>query len=66
MTAACPPDMPFGTWLDIEGVGKRRCDDRGGAIKGNRIDIYMPSVDAAIEFGRRRLKVRILNERTDR
>jgi len=66
VTAACPPDMPFGTWLDIEGVGKRRCDDRGGAIKGNRIDIYMPSVDAAIEFGRRRLKVRILNERTDR
>jgi 3D (Asp-Asp-Asp) domain-containing protein len=66
VTVACPPDMPFGTWLEIEGVGKRRCDDRGGAIRGNRLDIYIPDKADALEFGRRRLKVRILNERTDR
>jgi len=62
VTAACPPDMPFGTWLDIEGVGKRRCDDRGGAIKGNRIDIYIPELADALDFGRKRLKVRVVND----
>jgi len=54
--------MPFGTWLDIEGVGKRRCDDRGGAIKGNRIDIYIPELADALDFGRKRLKVRVVND----
>jgi 3D (Asp-Asp-Asp) domain-containing protein len=66
VTAACPRELPFGTWLEIEGVGKRRCDDRGGAIRGNRLDIYIPDKADALEFGRKRLKVRILNERTDR
>lgn len=38
--AACPPNYPFGTKLDIEGYGEVTCVDRGGAIKGNRIDIW--------------------------
>src|SRR5690606_41922664 len=33
VTVACPPDLPFGTVLRIEGVGERVCHDRGGAIK---------------------------------
>jgi 3D (Asp-Asp-Asp) domain-containing protein len=66
VTAACPRELSFGTWLEIEGVGKRRCDDRGGAIRGKKLDIYMPERADALEFGRKRLKVRILNERTDR
>jgi 3D (Asp-Asp-Asp) domain-containing protein len=66
VTAACPRELEFGTWLEIEGVGKRRCDDRGGAIRGKKLDIYMPERADALEFGRRRLKVRILNEKTDR
>jgi 3D (Asp-Asp-Asp) domain-containing protein len=62
VTAACPRELEFGTWLEIEGVGKRRCDDRGGAISGKKLDIYMPERADALEFGRRRLKVRILKE----
>lgn len=37
--AACPPEMPFGTKLDIEGM-TITCVDRGSAIKGDRIDIW--------------------------
>ena len=37
--AACPPEMPFGTKLDFEGM-VITCVDRGSAIKGDRIDIW--------------------------
>lgn len=35
--------LPFGTRVYIEGVGERVVQDRGGAIKGNRIDIFCSS-----------------------
>lgn len=38
--AACPPEMPFGTKLEIEGIGVVTCHDRGGAIKEKRIDVW--------------------------
>jgi 3D (Asp-Asp-Asp) domain-containing protein len=58
-TIACPPDIPFGTVLEIENVGERVCEDRGGAIKGKRLDIYVAQINQAISFGRRNLKVKI-------
>ena len=47
--AACPPEymhhgemrkLECGTKLDVEGLGVVTCVDKGGAIKGNRLDIY--------------------------
>jgi 3D (Asp-Asp-Asp) domain-containing protein len=64
-TAACPPSMPFGTRIEIEGVGERVCEDRGAAITEGRIDVYMPELNDALEFGRKRLKVRILKEESE-
>ena len=65
VTAACPPEMPFGTVIAIEGVGERICQDRGGAIKGRRIDVYIPDLQEALEFGRQTLNVTILSEGAD-
>ena len=39
-TLACPKQYPFGTKIEIEGVGVRTCEDRGGAIKGEHFDLY--------------------------
>jgi 3D (Asp-Asp-Asp) domain-containing protein len=61
VTTACPPSIPLGTWIEIEGIGKRRCDDRGGAIKGRRFDVYMKNLDKALEFGKQELEVIILS-----
>lgn len=60
-TLACPPSYPFGTKISIEGVGVLRCEDRGGAIKGNHFDIYMETKGEAFAFGRRNLVAEIVD-----
>lgn len=60
ITAACPPSLPFGQRIEIEGLGERVCTDRGGAIREGRLDIYMTELQDALTFGRQRLKVRIM------
>lgn len=54
-TLACPPQYPFGAKLKIEGYGVYTCEDRGGAIKGNKFDIYVETKSEAFAFGRRNL-----------
>ncbi|WP_232696152.1 3D domain-containing protein [Brevibacillus daliensis] len=66
-TVACPPELPFGTRVYIEGVGERMCQDRGGAIKGRKLDVYMHDYNDAIHFGRQTLGVTIIkNSEGDR
>lgn len=54
VTAACPPELPFGTKLVIEGVGVRVCEDRGSAIQGRHLDIFMGSLGEQPDRGRKR------------
>lgn len=60
-TIACPPSIPFGTRVQIEGVGVRVCEDRGGAIKEGYLDVYVRSEKEALSFGRRSLRAEIIN-----
>ena len=59
--AADTKKLPFGTKINIQGVGERIVQDRGGAIKGNKIDLYFDSHEKALEFGRQTKQVKILN-----
>jgi 3D (Asp-Asp-Asp) domain-containing protein len=59
-TVACPPSFPLGTKIKIEGYGVYVCEDRGGAIKGNHIDIYMKTKKEAFAFGRRNLIAEVI------
>lgn len=47
----------FGTEVLIEGLGFRTVGDRGHAIKGRRLDLFVDSCREALRFGRRRLTV---------
>ena len=60
-TIACPRSMEFGTKVDIEGVGVRVCEDHGSRITAGHIDVYMASLSAAQAFGRKKLKVQIID-----
>ncbi|MDP4106355.1 MAG: LysM peptidoglycan-binding domain-containing protein [Bacillota bacterium] len=59
--AVDPSVIPLGSKVYVEGVGEATAADTGGAIKGNRIDVFIPSEQAAINFGVKQLKVTILN-----
>lgn len=60
-TIACPRQYPFGTKIELEGLGVRVCEDTGSAIVGNKIDVYVTSEAKAMELGVQKLKGRVLN-----
>lgn len=51
--AVDPNIIPIGWWVYIEGIGFRRAEDTGGAIKGHKIDVYYDSLKSAMNFGRK-------------
>lgn len=52
--AVDPKVIPLGWWVYIDGIGLRKAEDIGSAIKGKIIDVYMESEDEANRFGRQR------------
>lgn len=60
--AVDPKVIPIGSRVYIEGIGYRTAQDTGGAIKGNRIDVYMDSVNQARIFGvKKGVRVMLVN-----
>ena len=58
-TVAAPSTFAFGTQMVINGK-TYVVEDRGGAIQGNRIDVYMNSHAEAIAWGVRYLDVEVI------
>ncbi len=59
---AAPPDYPFGTEIIIPGYNNNEpviVRDRGGAINGDRLDVYFPTHQEALNWGVRYLTVRV-------
>lgn len=58
---AADPSIPFGSVLELSADGivtTRIVHDRGRAIKGKRLDLFMSSCERARTFGVRRISVR--------
>ena len=58
--AVDPHVIPLGSTVCIKGYGTFVADDTGGAIRGHRIDMFIPSRSGCMRFGRRRLQVTIV------
>ena len=54
-----PMVAAFGTVMEIPGYGYGVVEDRGGAIKGQKVDIFFPKHKEAINWGRKKLKVKV-------
>lgn len=59
--AVDPSVIPLGSKVWVEGYGEAIAGDTGGAIKGNKIDVFIPSQGAALEFGRKNVTIKVLN-----
>ncbi len=61
--AVDPRVIPLGSLVFVEGYGFAIASDIGSAIKGNRIDLCYDSRSTALAFGRKKVKVHVLNKR---
>lgn len=55
-TIAAPKNIPFGTVLVIDGI-EYTVEDRGEAIKGKKLDIFMESHSACLKWGKQKKEV---------
>lgn len=60
LIAVDPRVIPLGTQVYIEGYGYAIAADTGGLIKGNIIDVFFPSLQRCLSWGRRPVKVYLL------
>ena len=59
--AVDPSQIPLGTLVEVPGYGIAIAGDTGGDIKGNRIDLHYPEVQQAMDFGRRKITIKVMN-----
>lgn len=70
-TIAAGKSIPFGTKIyipefrDKPNGGIFVVEDRGGKVGDNELDVYMESIEEALKWGRRKLKVYILEGGSD-
>jgi 3D (Asp-Asp-Asp) domain-containing protein len=51
LAVAAPKRFKFGTTIIIPGYGEAVVRDRGGAIKGNRLDVFFATHQEALNWG---------------
>ncbi|MCY9091503.1 LysM peptidoglycan-binding and 3D domain-containing protein [Bacillus mojavensis] len=59
--AVDPNVIPLGSKVYVEGYGEATAADTGGAIKGNKIDVFVPNKSDAHNWGVRTVSVKVLN-----
>lgn len=59
--AVDPKVIPLGSKVWVEGYGYAIAGDTGGAIKGNKIDVFVASKSDAYAWGRKKVRIKVLN-----
>lgn len=61
LVAVDPSIIPLGSKVWIEGYGHAIAADTGGSIQGRKVDLLMPSKQAAYKWGRKTVRIKVLN-----
>ncbi|MED3687735.1 LysM peptidoglycan-binding domain-containing protein [Peribacillus butanolivorans] len=61
VVAVDPSVIPLGSKVYVEGYGYATAEDTGSAIKGNRVDIFIPNEQDALNWGVKNVKIQVLN-----
>lgn len=59
--AVDPSVIPLGSKVYVEGYGEAIAADTGGAIKGNKIDVFVPAQADAKQWGRKTVNITVLD-----
>ena len=59
ITVACDPSL-LGKRVRIAGIGRRVCEDIGGMVKGNHVDVLVRDHEEALRLGRQERQVEVL------
>ncbi len=61
VVAVDPKVIPLGSRVWVEGYGEAIAGDTGGAIKGNKIDVFIPTKKEATKWGVKKVKLKVLS-----
>ncbi|USK68618.1 LysM peptidoglycan-binding and 3D domain-containing protein [Peribacillus asahii] len=61
VVAVDPSVIPLGSKVYVEGYGYATAEDTGSAIKGNRVDVFIPNEQDALNWGVKTVKVQVLD-----
>lgn len=59
--AVDPRVIPLGSKVWVEGYGNAVAADTGGAIKGNKVDLFMKNKSDAYKWGRKKVRIKVLD-----
>ena len=59
-TLAAPSTYNFGTKIQLDGYGTFVVEDRGGSIKGNRLDRFFNTHQEALNWGKKQCTGKIV------
>ncbi|KMK74518.1 hypothetical protein AB990_20305 [Alkalihalobacillus pseudalcaliphilus] len=59
--AVDPNVIPLGSRVEVEGYGIAIAGDTGGSINGNKIDVHVPTKAEAQRWGRKQVKITVLD-----
>jgi 3D (Asp-Asp-Asp) domain-containing protein len=54
-----PKVIPLGTKVYVPGYGEAIAADKGSSVKGNKIDVFIPSRQKALQWGSKTIKIKV-------
>lgn len=60
MIAVDPKVIAMGSKVYVEGYGYAVAADTGGAIRGNRIDVFFPTLRQCVDWGRKSVRIYVI------